>query len=927
MNRQMAGAVARGPESRALDDFLLRATTTPAGLVVGGEAGIGKTTFVLDARERAAAQGFHVLMTRGSPSEVTLSFAGLADLLSQVAGEIIDRLAPVQRDALNRILLRGADVPSPDERAAAAGLLSVLGHLSTEAPVLIVVDDVQWLDSASAAAVRFAVRRVWGPLGVLVTFRTGDPGARDAAQWFEMATPDAVARITMTPLSLGGVHALIASRLGQVLPRPTMHRIYEISGGNPLYALELARAAADGLPLDRQLPDSLAALVRHHVKDVSPDAAELLLAAACTPAPTVDIVARAAGLSPREVIDLLESGDAARAVVVSGQRIRFAHPLIATGCYTEADPARRREMHRRLAEVVDAPELKARHLACAATSGDAATLTELDTASAITRSQGAPAAAAELLELAIALGGDTPIRRLIAARYHFEAGSLAAARQHLKELGEELPAGIIRGSARMLQGAIDGYDGSFTVAVDGLLAGVDEVGEVADLRLQGLLLLAPGLGITGRAREALDCARAALVCAESIDDHTARSQAMSMWVLLSFMYGRGLDRSTLDEALRLQSRTDVMHVNMRADAVCALVDVWSGDIASGRRRLAAIKAECVEHGSELDAIWVDQHATMAAIWSADFEAAQRITTEMVHRADQMGGHHARLFALTSTAFVAAYTGDVDTARGAATSALELAERTGAVDLQVGPRTCLAFLDVSRADHQRALQILRPLVDTFDPALGTEIPRCGWIPEAIEALTATGNVDGAEVLVKALQDNGIRHNRAWMLAMAARGSALCLAARGDLEGAEAAAELALTHHDHLTMPFERARTQLLLGQLQRRRRRRQLASATLSDAERRFRELGAALWATRAKSERARHPGPEADDLGLTPVEARIARMAAAGYSNKEIAAQVFLSIKTIEMNLSSVYRKLGIRSRTQLHSRLDIDKSREIPDS
>ena len=199
---------------------------------------------------------------------------------------------------------------------------------------------------------------------------------------------------------------------------------------------------------------------------------------------------------------------------------------------------------------------------------------------------------------------------------------------------------------------------------------------------------------------------------------------------------------------------------------------------------------------------------------------------------------------------------------------------------------------------------------------------------MEALASLGRVDEAESLVNALHDNGTRMNRRWMLAVSARGRALCLAARGDLPEAEQAAADAMEHHALLPMPFETGRTQLLLGQLQRRRRRRQDAAVTLSAALTTFEAIGALLWADRARGELARVARAERQPRSsLTPAERRVAQLAAAGLSNKEIAAEQFLAVKTVETTLSSAYRKLGIRSRAQLHARLDDDDSRENPDS
>ncbi|MCG7592727.1 LuxR family transcriptional regulator [Mycobacterium sp. PSTR-4-N] len=925
-NAQSRRAVLQEAEAEALRVLLDTASSGPVGLIVEGEAGIGKTTFALQARDAAAARGFRVLLARGTPSEVTLAFAGLADLLTDIDEAVVDGLVGVQRDALNRILLRGHELPAADERAAGAAMHAVLRHLATRTPLLVIIDDLQWLDPSSATAVRYALRRVSQPFGVLVTVRSGERDALSSVPWVELAIPGAVRRITMSPSTFGGLHALLASHVGRVPPRPTMRRIHEISGGNPFYALELARAVDEGVPIDRRLPDSLAALVEQRVKHVGPDASDALLAAACTPAPTVDVVARAIGRRPDAVIDVLErDGAAARIVVLVGQSIRFAHPLLASGVYAAAEPGRRREMHRRLADVVDSPELKARHLASAATRADETTLTALDVASAAAREQGAPAAAAELLSMAIDLGGDTPVRRLLAARYLFEAGNISSARALLADAPDRLPSGTLRGAALMLRGALDGYDGSFDAAVAGLSAGVAEVRDEPRLRLQGLMLLAQAISVAGRLDEGVDVAREAVACADGIGDDASRSQARAVWVGLKFRRGLGRDTAELTEALRLQGDEHPTHVNMRADAISALIDSWSGDLDRAVERMAAIRAECVERGSELDTIWLDQHLVTAYVWSGEYGAAARIADGMAQHGEQIGGHQTVHFALTARALVAAHRGEADAARADALAAIDLAERAGGRDLAVTPLACLGFLDVSLGDHASAMRTYATLLSTFRPGDSTELPTAGWLPDAIEALTALQRVDEAEQLTNILWDNGHRLDRPWMLATAARGRALVCAARGDLEGAEAAAVTALTFHERLPIPLEKARTQLVLGQLQRRQRRRQAAAATVAEAVSTFENLGARLWQHRAEAELSRLTGARDNTTLLTPAEERVARHAAAGLSNNEIATELFLSPKTVEMNLSKVYRKLGIRSRAQLHSRLR--DARENPDS
>lgn len=940
---EVADAVFRGEDSREgnLVSSAIRKTewtsvvalvadlaAAPSGLFVEGEAGIGKTTLYRDAIELAHAQGFHVLAAHGSPGEVNFAFAALADLLADVDADVFADLPPVQHAALDRILLRGSAAPVvPDERAAAAALYSVVQRLEERAPVLIAVDDVQWLDTPSSVAIRFVARRLKGSIGILATARTGDSECPDSSSWLQMRRPDAVRRMRMAPLPRSGVDALMARRQGRAFTRAQLVRIYEISGGNPFYALELARALDDGRGLDAQLPETLAAMVETHLKGLDQEAAMLLLAAACSPKPTVALVSEATDVDEHRVVEVLESPAVARIVSIVGNSIHFSHPLLASGVYTGAEPGERREMHRRLADIVEPPELKARHLASASVSGDPATLEALDAAAATTRDQGAPTAAAELIELAIALGGDNPIRRIMAARNHFEAGSIAVARRHLEGVPESLPAGVMRGAAVMLRGAIDGYDGSFTAAVDALTEGLGEAVDSPPLRLQALTLLAPAIGVAGKCEESLAYAREAVELADQLSDPALRSQARAMWVNLLFLYGRGLDDRALSEAIELQGDSHPAHVHTRADAIKALTDAGLGRLDSARRHMRALKQQAADRGNEIDALWIDTHATTISVWLGDYQDAAMTADDVAQRAEQIGGHSAQLFALTCRAAVAAHTGHVDDARLAATRAIALAHETGGHFLAGPPTVTLGFLHVSTGDYASALESLQPLLATFDREHGTEMVGGAYLPDAIEALAGMGRLDEARPLIDALEENGRRLRRPWMLFTAARGRSQLQAASGDLDAAESSARTALDHHRELPMPFEEARTQLILGQMQRRRRRKQAAQVSVEAALCTFEQIGAPLWAQRARAELSRLRGKRSGRIGLTPAEERVALRAAEGMTNREIAAQLFLSPKTVEMNLSNIYRKLGIRSRAQLHLRLTDLNIGEDPDS
>jgi DNA-binding CsgD family transcriptional regulator len=886
-------------------------------MVVEGEAGIGKTTFLLHVAEEAATRGFRVLSTAGALTEARYAYAAVADLLDSVDSNVLADLPAVQRRALERVLLLVGDGPATNERTVAAAFLSVLQHPSFDMPVLVTIDDTQWLDASSQAVFGYAARRLTGRIGVVASVRTEVPRRNDSPAWLRFSRPDSTVRVKVEPLTLGGLHALISKRLGLTLSRPLITRIHEISGGNPFFALELARSVSDepsrGII---ELPDSLAVLVRQRIGQPDDELREVLLAASCTVFPTVERLSRAIDLTVDRVVEVVEVAEASGVVTLEGNEIRFCHPLFASGVYTGASPRQRRAMHRKLADTVEEPELKARHLALAATTGDPAMLEALDEAAQVTLAQGAPAVGAELLELAIKLGGDTPVRRIRAAEQHFRSGALWQARKLLLSTIDQLPSsGPLRCLALMLLAAVTGYDESMVSAVAALAEAV-EAAEDPALQLQGRLLLTPAIGLTGRMKESVEHARIALAEAEQLDVAELRSQALTMWVNVSFMHGLGFDEQALKTALLLENPASEAAATYQASAVAAIIAGWMGDLVNARNQMEKAHRRFLQGGTEIDILWAANHLTMIDLSLGRYDEAARTAADAVQRAEQLGGKHMLISSWAGQAAVAAHTGREDEARVAARSAIDAARATGAAFLINSATAALGFLEVSLGDYAAAVAVLQPLITAFDSTHDTEIVMGAYLPDAIEALAVLGRIDEAEALVAALEHNGARHDRPWMLAMGARGRGHLYAAVGDLEAAERAAQTAIEHHRRLPMPFETARTQLLLGQLQRRRRRKQGAEATLREALETFERLGAPLWASRVKAELARLVNSAGDARGLTVTEQRIAQRAAAGLSNKQIGAELFIAPKTVEMNLSSVYRKLGIRSRAGLSAAL-----------
>ncbi|HYO00966.1 MAG TPA: AAA family ATPase [Mycobacterium sp.] len=211
---------------RAVADVLRRAVDGPAGLAITGEAGIGKTTVWLDVVDHARREGFRVSSARAAEAESVLAYAAVADLVDGLLdggdSAVLDALPTFQRIAIDRVLLSAAgDGPMTDQRTAAAAFTAIVEALAVEQPVLLAIDDVQWLDSSSRTVIAFAARRFKGRVAVLCTERTEGRGS-DASSWLRMSRLDGVASVGLGPLSPGVLHALLSDRLGRALPRPTM---------------------------------------------------------------------------------------------------------------------------------------------------------------------------------------------------------------------------------------------------------------------------------------------------------------------------------------------------------------------------------------------------------------------------------------------------------------------------------------------------------------------------------------------------------------------------------------------------------------------------------------------------------------------------------------------------------------------------------
>lgn len=465
----------RESELRHITAFLDDARSGTAVLVLQGEPGIGKTSLWVRTVSAAKEHGWIVLSCRSAEAEARLSFAALGDLIGAVEDAVLEELPAPQRRGLEVALLRAEpEGPPPDRRAVGAAILGVVGSLSATVPLLIALDDVQWVDPPTSHALEFALRRLTDePVGILLSSRTLQEG--DPPLPLARALPEERVRMLQVgPLSSADLDLLVRSRLGTVLPPPALRRLEEVSGGNPFFALEIARAEVRGepRPTGQSLPIPMSLredLVRHRMASIPKPTRELLLAASAVSHPTTALLGAYAGHPDigADVTRAVEAGILERA----GEPIVFAHPLFRAAVYADAGREERHQLHRRLAELVDEPEERARHLALGAEEPDAAVAFALEAAAERANARGAPDAAAELYELSLRLtppGPATEIaRRTLGAAACLQAsGDLDRAAAHLERLVSDPPEGSDRATALMRLARLVAFAGDLPRAVD-----------------------------------------------------------------------------------------------------------------------------------------------------------------------------------------------------------------------------------------------------------------------------------------------------------------------------------------------------------------------------------------------------------------------------------------------------------------------------
>jgi DNA-binding CsgD family transcriptional regulator len=864
-----------------------------------------------------------VVACRPGASETTLSLAAVGDLLDAIPSDSWAGLPSVQRRALDVATLRiDPDEVQPDQRAIAAGLRSLVTALAAARPVLLAVDDVQWLDAASATVLAYVLRRL-GPerVALLATRRPSEP-ARLALD--SVVHPGALARVQLGPLSLGALQRALREHLGVALPRSTLVRVHATSHGNPLFALEIARvlaergtsAGSEPLPV----PDDVRALVRRRVGALPEATRELLLAAALLAQPTVGTLRAAFEHSLDSNLEPAERAGVAR---LDGSVVAFAHPLHALGVVATATAAERRRVHLRLADAVQSREERARHLAFGSQQADAAVASVLVEGADAARARGGLHSAAELLERAREFTPSSEVdaareRGILAAELHIHAGDRARARTLLEELLGEALAPSQRVTALRLMAELYHSEDDIAASVRLLreAIGVDDADPYTGARARlDLAYVTTNQGMEFEA--AAELARQALDSLRSVEHGPLLAEALAYSAMTDYLAGHGVDWGKVERALALEDPDWIALIGMPVSAVAGCLLLYVGRHAEARERLTVVRRRLSERGDERDLAQVLLWCSFLEARCGNFPAAEELADEATTCGALTGNESFRLWAIAQRAWVHAHRGEIDEAlRGCAEAVPPEGRGLAQVALWITATRTLA--GVSVGDAQAAWEACRPLVETIAQIGIAEPEPAFFLPDALEALVALGQLERCAAILEEFERSAREHDRAWALATGARCRGLLTAARGDPTNALAALDEAIAEHERIDAPFERARTLLVKGMTERRARRRAQARSSLEEAATEFERMGASLWAQRARGELDRLGGRRRRDAhDLTPSERRAVELAADGLSNKEIAATLVVSVHTVEVHLSRAYAKLGIRSRSQLAGRLN----------
>jgi DNA-binding CsgD family transcriptional regulator len=896
----------RADERREIEQALARARSgASAVLALAGEPGIGKTALLGYAEQRST--GMRLLRARGIESETQVPFGSLLELV-RPALVLLDQIPAPQAAALEAALaLRPA--AAQDRFAVGAATLSLLAAYAEQAPVTVLVDDAQWLDRPSAAALLFAFRRmVADPVAVLIAVREGEPSLLDGAD--------------LPVIRLAGLSLDEAALLAPGLPPDAVRRLHQATAGNPLALRELATDAGDrdlmlapeGAPVMVSARISRAFLRRASMLD--PQARQALVLAAISGAGDMATLELAAA---RLGIDLSGLGMAEHAGLVSlgAGRVEFRHPLARSAVYADAPASQRRAAHRAMAAVLpdrDA-DRRAWHLAAAAVGPDETASAALAQTAVHSRDRSAYATAAAAFERAGRLAADGE-RRAWLLWQAAEAGWLAGL--------TDLAVGLLD-EARALAG-----DARTLIEVDRL------AGHIATLRgpvMNGHAILTaaaaqadPESAVAMLAEAASACfyagnpaemlavaekARAGLSADSSVRARFLAAMALGMARIFGGDAASGT--AAVRRAVTLAENSAELRDDLRLLPWLAVAPLFLRHGSDGRSLLeyalqtARARAAVGVLPFALNLVARDQATTDR--WAV----AESTYHEAIDLARESGQHTELAFGLAGLAWLDARRGREQEGRAAAAEALELCQGTGMRLHEIWATAALGELELGLGDAARGVALFERHQQQLDDLVITD-PDLSPAAELVEGYLILGRHDDAERVASRFSAAAEAKGQPWSHARALRAQGML----ADEDSFASVFERAISLHGQTPDTFEAARTRLAFGQRLRRSRNRVLAREQLRAAVDDFDRLGARPWADRARAElaatgethRRRDDGASIDDL--TPQELQVALLLTSGRTTRETAAALFLSPKTVEYHLRHIYQRLGIHSREEL---------------